>query len=103
MKLVIVLRKICILLCITVIVMSFSAVVFACEESETVLFTSLSAPQPVIAPVEKEVVSGIAVMHEFFITCGFSGAVAFESVAAADKYMPEILEQINIISVAPRK
>ena len=83
-------KKICILICITVIIMSFSAVVFADDKVPELSYTSLSAPQPVIAPAEKEAVSGIAVMHDFLITCGFAGAVIFESIAAVDKYTPEI-------------
>ena len=103
LKLVIDLKKICILLCITVILMTFSGVTFADEKVPSVPSVSLSAPQPVIVPAEKEAVSGIAVVHEFLITCGFSGAVVFRSIAAVDKYIPEIMEQINIISVAPRE
>lgn len=87
----------------TLILISLSTVVLdECEKVEFVT-SSFSVPQPVIVPVEREVSSGLALMHEFYITCGFTGNVTFESDIAVDKYTPDIMEQINIISVAPRE
>ena len=96
-------KKICILLCVTVLMLSFSAVSFAEPEKKTEKTVCLSAPAVYIVPAENDNVHGAVSMHEFLITCGFSAFIIDGDYVAVDKYTPEIMEQIDIISVAPRE
>ena len=96
-------KKICIFLCITVLMLSVSAVAFAGDEISSSGGASLSVPAVYIVPAEKEPVSVFVSEHSFIIPCGNSAVVCIQCISAVDKYTPEIMEQIDIISVAPRE
>ena len=83
--------------------LSFSAVAFAEPDKKVEKTASLSAPEVYIIPAEKDNVYGTVSMHEFLITCGFSACIIDRDYIAVNKYTPEIMEQIDIISVAPRE
>lgn len=97
-------KKLCIILCITVIMMSGFSVCAMEEYHETVKTTGFSAPATVyLLPAEQEISKITVSATEFVKPLDISVEMVEKSLVSADKYIPDIMEQINIISVAPRK
>ena len=94
-------KKVCILLCLTVLMLSFSVVADATPPDEAPRGTGFSAPAVCIVPAEQDV--SLVSVQGIVVACGLSARIISQSYAVVDKYIPYIMEQINIISVAPRE
>ena len=98
-------KKICIILCITVIIMSHFSVFamepeISVEESKVGFMTSA----PVfLMPAERDVTKVTVAESKFIMPEGASVDLFVEEEVLTDKYIPDIMEQIDIISVSPRE